>query len=174
MLVSTTTTKRLWLPSERHFTGLFHAYLGNEAGYVALRVAVGITSRSVGRCFGKSFLDPASGVASKRLTKEVAHIATLFPSNSLSLSGEVWREADRVGLRDPGRSDHENTLRRKTIWSPVQTQPVLRRPALMPLMVAEMARSSSAAAFGSYWGEPGGVARLRRMSSTWMSDMGST
>ena len=51
-----------------------------------------------------------------------------------------------------------------------ELQPVLRRPALMPLMVAEMARFSSGAS-----GWPAlAAARLRRMSSTWMRDMGST
>ena len=49
-------------------------------------------------------------------------------------------------------------------------QPVLRRPAAVPLMVAEMARLSSGSS-----GWPALVAaRLRRMSSTWMRDMGST
>src|ERR1035437_1521401 len=65
-----------------------------------------------------------------------------------------------------------NDKQKGTAAQPVlrRLQPVFLRPAEMPLMVAVMARSSSAEAVA-----PVAVTtRLRRRSSTWMRDMGST
>ena len=58
-----------------------------------------------------------------------------------------------------------SNLFRSSYLTELRVQPVLRRPALMPLMVAVMARLRS--------GESS-PERLRRRSSTWSNDKGST